>query len=111
MMDMWVDPKLRSAAKAHPHEVLEVVVVLDKPQVSLRPGASRKEIVDARRAAFDLTSKSVKKAISDAGGKVVDETWLSSSLKVMLPAEAIEILGGAAGVQALDVPGPLIREA
>jgi hypothetical protein len=108
---MWVDPELLSLATTNPAREVEVVVVIDPSGPGTSTGASRQELIKARRISFDESAAPVKRAIKAAGGKVIDEAWLSSSVKAAIPARALRTLGQISGVRSLGLPEHLVREA
>jgi hypothetical protein len=107
---MWVDPELLRVAETNPAREVEVVVVIDRPRSSATLGRSRQDLINVRRASFDESAAPVKRAIQVAGGKIIDEAWLSSSVKASIPAGAVHTLGAISGVSSLDVPQQLMRE-
>lgn len=85
------------------------MVALERPK-ALGRGSTRRQIVEARRAAFHDVSASVRELVKRSGGAVTDEAWLSSSLRVTIPARALPEIEAASGVRAIDVPTGLVRE-
>lgn len=107
---MALDPELLRCAEKDPEKPVYVVVALMQPELPARP-RTRQQLIDDRRAAFQKESASIRDLILRVGGAVTDEAWLSSSLRVTLPAGALPTIEAAAGVRGVDVPPQLMREA
>lgn len=94
-------------ASASPEDLIDVVVEL-RPS----PGEARRgrAAIDERKSAFERESAPVEEAVRQAGGQVLGAVWLNQTLKVRVPARALDQLSSLAPVQALDVPRPLSPE-
>jgi hypothetical protein len=105
-----LSPALESRrAEADPKELLDVVVELRAaaPDVA----ASGKTALEARKEAFERASAPVGEAVRKVGGRVLGSVWLNHTLKVLIPAHALDDLSGLGTIQAIDIPRPLRPEA
>ncbi len=96
-------------AEARPEDLLELIVELRPPSVSR--AAPGKAAMEERRSAFERDCAPIGEAVRKAGGRIVGSAWLNSTLKVLVPAHALDELSGLGIVQALDVPRPLRPDA
>jgi len=92
-----------------PVDIVDVVIELRQTSVAI--GGSRQERVSGRQLQFTDASRPVKAAVTAAQGEVVDEAWLNGTLRVRVPASAIEMLAELAVIELIDTPVPISVDA
>lgn len=93
----------RRASSEAADNLLDVVV-------ELYQDPSQEATADAMRESFRQAKKAVADTIAALGGRVVDEAWINSTLRVRVPASALKQLSDLDTVRALDVPHDLIPD-
>ncbi len=106
---MALDPELLRCVEEDPEKPVSAVVSFERPKLPDHP-RSRQQFIEERRAAFNNASADVRELISELGGAVTDEAWLSNSLRVTVPARALRVVEAAAGVRGVEMPSRLRRE-
>jgi hypothetical protein len=93
-----------------PGDVVDVVVeVAEDPKESDSLPLAKPERYDAAQQRFVNRNQGVTKAVEDAGGQVLAQTWLGSALKVRMPVENIERLLSFDHISLIDLPRTLTR--
>lgn len=105
---MALDPELERCMEEDPEKPVDVVVALNRPELP-KQERSRRQFIEDRQAAFNGVSANVRELISELGGAVTDEVWLSSSLRVTVPARALRAVEAADGVRGVQVESRLRR--
>lgn len=106
-MTSKVSPKLASLLSTERPELLNIVVELDEGAKSRIRSATD---MPSMRAAYAACAEPLKRRITQMGGNIVDELWLSSTLMAQMPANAVDRLSRDPGVSLLDVPVELERD-
>lgn len=101
------DLEARVAGRA-PSDQVEVVVEL--AHATPPTSGSRTDRALAMREAFEDVISPVVAKIQQAGGIVLESTWVNSTLRGVTPVGSIEALAAEDDVQRLDVVHSLVRE-
>jgi hypothetical protein len=99
-----VTPRLAERLSTGPDDV-EVIVELrplDRPD-----GGTRQERVAALRDSFAAELGPVAEQITAAGGEVLESAWINQTLRVRLPAAAVDEVAASATVIRIDLPTTL----
>ena len=95
--------------RAQPGDLVEVVLEMhDQPSPEPLP-TERRERSQARDQQFTRATQAVVQIIQSAGGTVLGSSWLSSAIKIRIPAGRIEGLLTLDRIDLIDLPRKLTR--
>jgi hypothetical protein len=97
------------AALEQPENDTSFEVILELVPVQMESVGSRTEKIDRLRAAFQARAEPVERAVRAAGGEVLGEAWINSTLKCRIPARALSELKDHPDIMKIDLPRPLSR--
>lgn len=95
-----VTPRLAELLSTRP-DAVEVVVEL-RP-LGWPDGGTRQERVAALRDAFAAELGPVAERITAAGGEVLESAWINQTLRVRLPAAAVDEVAASGAVVRIDL--------
>ena len=107
-MSTVLENHLRTAS---PDDWIDVVLEVAEPSsASLpAPAADRSERIARTEQHFTASNQDVIQGIQNAGGEVIDKSWLSSAIKARIRADGIERLLSLDRVELIDLPRRLTR--
>ena len=108
-MGAQLHPRLLAALE-DPHGGEWFHVIIELPPRQAEPGGSRTEKIDRMQAAFHARAEPVKQAVRNAGGVVLAEAWINSTLKCRIRATALKELKDRHDILRIDLPRPLSRK-
>jgi len=94
---------------AKPDDWVDVVLEVPETSPPARPITNHKEQFASGEQLFASSNKDVIQAIQDAGGQVLDKSWLSSAIKARIQVHGIDQLASLDRVQLIDLPRRLTR--
>ena len=107
-MSASLHPRLRDALE-HPENDDWFEVILELSPVHVEPGGSRADKIERLRTAFLARAEPVEQAVRAAGGEVLGEAWINSTLKCRIPSSALRDLKDRQDILKIDLPRPLTR--
>jgi hypothetical protein len=94
---------------AKPDDWVDVVLEVAEPSAPPDLPSDRRERYAAVDQLFASSNKDVIQAIQDAGGQVLDKSWLSSAIKARVQVHDISRLLSLDHVGLIDLPHRLTR--
>jgi hypothetical protein len=94
---------------ANPDDWVDVVLEVADPPALANPPTDRPERIAAKGDHFTSSNQEIMQFIQNAGGQVLDKSWLSSAIKARIQVHDIARLLSLHNVELIDLPHRLTR--
>ena len=106
-----VSPSLAiSLNRAKATDDLELIVEIESDEPEIDKSLSRQQKFQIRESNFIQDASAVTRAIQEQGGEVVGHAWINQTLRVRMPAKAVELLSKLKQVTALDIAKSILPD-
>ena len=107
----WTSELAQRLAGGQKNDLVDVIVEIRSPEPEPHGGAQdRTKRIEILKGSFDQRAKPIVERIAALGGKVSNQTWLSSSITARLTPKALEEIGTDQSIDRIDVVRPPERD-